>query len=120
MKGTGVQYVLAGFTHSTGFRVFAFEGVADDWVRTTYSVRADLALARKYGIRVQELPLLCRAVLEQRSESDDQRAFTLTESDMTLHANLVSAAIESHRRKAPRRPFAAAAKPESTPLLDPA
>ena len=119
MKDTGMQYTLAGFTHNTGFRVFAFEGVADDWVRTVYSVKADLALARKHGIRVQELPLLCRAVLERRSEHDDQRAFIFTEEDMALHSNLVSATLQSQKRKAPRRPFAAAT-PESAPSVDPA
>lgn len=97
MKRPGMRYLLSGFTENTGIRVFAFEGVTDDWVRTAYSVTADLALARKYGIRVQELPLLCRGVLERRSD-DDQRAFTLAEGDMTMHADLVRAAIESHKK----------------------
>ena len=119
MRAMAVQYVLAGFTQDTGFRIFAFERVADDWVRTSYSVSADLALARKHGIRVQELPLLCRGVLERRSEGDDQRAFTFTEGDMTLHANLVSAEIEAQKRKAPRRRFVAAT-PESASPVQPA
>jgi hypothetical protein len=109
MKGKGVHYILTGFTHRIGFRVFSFDGVAADWVRTTYSVRADLTLARKHGIRVQELPLLCHGILERRSEDDQQRAFTFTEDDMTVHANLVSAALEANKRKASRRHFAAAA-----------
>lgn len=111
-----MQYILTGFTHSTGFRVFAFDGVADHWVRTAYSVRADLALARKHGIRVQELPLLCRGLLEQRSEDDDKRAFTFTEGDMTLHADLVRAALEANKRKAPRRPFTAATPESASPV----
>ena len=104
-----MHYILTGFTHSTGFRVFSFDGIAADRVRTTYSVRADLTLARKHGIRVQELPLLCHGILERRSKDDEQRAFTFTEDDMTLHANLVSAALEASKRKASRRHFAAAA-----------
>lgn len=104
-----MHYILTGFTHSTGFRVFSFDGIAAGFLRTGYSVRADLSLARKYGIRVQELPLLCHGILERRSEDDQQRAFTFTEDDMTLHANLVSAALEANKRKAPRRHFAAAA-----------
>ena len=63
-----MQYILTGFTHDMGFRVFAFEGVGEDRVRTEYRVKADLALIRRYGIRVQELPLLCRAVLERHSD----------------------------------------------------
>ncbi len=102
-----MHYLLTGFTHSTGFRVFAFDGVTDRWVHTAYSVRADLALAMKYGIRVQELPLLCHGILERRGEHDDHRAYTFTEGDMATHANLVSAALEASKRKAPRRHFAA-------------
>jgi hypothetical protein len=119
MKGTGMQYILTGFTQDIGFRVFAFEGVTDQWVRTAYSVKADLALARKHGIRVQELPLLCRGLLDRRIEDDDRRAFTFTEGDMTIHSNLVSAALESHKKKAPRRPFAAAT-PQSASSAHPA
>ena len=59
-----MQYILTGFTHDMGFRVFAFEGIGEDRVRTEYKVRADLALIHRYGIRVQELPLLCRGILE--------------------------------------------------------
>lgn len=111
-----MQYILTGFTQDTGFRVFAFEGVTDHWVRTPYSVRADLALARKHGIRVQELPLLCRGLLDRRSDDDDQRTFTFTEGDMTIHSDLVSAALEAHKKKAPRRPFAAAASESASSL----
>ena len=106
-----MQYILTGFTHNSGFRTFAFEGIADDRVRTAYSVNADVTLARKHGIRVQELPLLCRAVLERRSEDDDGRAFTFTEGDMALHLSLVRDAIESQTKKAPSRRFGPA-KPE--------
>ncbi len=116
MKPTAVQYVLAGFTQDTGFRVFTFECVADDWARTAFSVSADLALARKHGIRMQELPLLCRGVLERRSEGDDQRAFTFTEGDMTIHSTLVTAALEAQKRKSPRKRFAAAGAESASPV----
>lgn len=111
-----MQYVLAGFTQDTGFRVFSFERVADDWARTPYSVKADLALARKYRIPMQELPLLCRGVLERHSEDDDARAFTLTEEDMTVQADLVRAAIEANKRKAPRRHFTAPTSESTSPV----
>jgi hypothetical protein len=95
-----MQYTFTGFTHDAGFRVFAFEGIGEDRVRLPYSVKADLALARKYGIRVQELPLLCREVLEQRTGADGQ-AFTYLECDMSVRATAVAAMTERHR-KAPR------------------
>jgi hypothetical protein len=99
-----MDYILTGFTHDVGFRVFAFEGIAEDRVRTAYSVRADLALIRKYGIRVQELPLLCRKVLERREGQDPQRTFTYTEAEMRLRADACAAEAASQKRKAPRKP----------------
>ncbi|MBI4876752.1 MAG: hypothetical protein HY822_19115 [Acidobacteria bacterium] len=100
------QFVLRGFSQVTGFRVFAFEGVAADRTRALYSVRVDMALTRQYGIRLQELPLLCRDVLDRRDEDGGVRAFTYTEEDMSLHAKECAAAREGAalRKKAPRRP----------------
>lgn len=96
-----MQYILVGFTHDVGFRVFAFEGIAEHRVRAVYSVRADLALVRKYGIRVQELPLLCRTILEQREVSDAQRMFTFTEAAMSRRAEARAAEAALHIKKKP-------------------
>lgn len=100
-----MRYVLTGFTHDMGFRVFAFDGVGEDRVRSAYRVRTDLALIRRYGIRMQELPLLCRGILERRVE-DEERAFTYTEADMRLHADVCAARdAEAKKKKAAfRRP----------------
>jgi hypothetical protein len=95
-----MQYTLTGFTHDAGFRVFAFEGIGEGRVRLPYSVKVDMALARKYGIGVQELPLLCREVLEQRTGADGQ-AFTYLECDLSVRATAVAEMTE-RRRKAPR------------------
>jgi hypothetical protein len=114
-----MQYILTGVTHSMEFRVFAFDCVTDHWVRTAYRVRADLALARKHGIPIQELPLLCRAVLERRSEDDDRRAFTFTEDDMSLHRSLVRAALEAGKKKTPRGRSAAATSDSSSSVRPP-
>ncbi len=103
-KGTNMLYILTGFTHDLGFRVFAFERIGEDRVRTAFSVRADLALARKYGIRTQELPLLCRSVLEQHDGSDTERIFTYTEAAMSLRADLCAVEAAAQKRKPPRRP----------------
>lgn len=86
-KASSLQFAFVGFTQSTGRRVFEFECVAPSRVRTQYSVSADLALARKYGIKMQELPLICRAVLEQRSAEADLQVFNLTELDMSVIAH---------------------------------
>lgn len=101
-----MQFILTGFTQDMGFRVFAFERTSEDRVRTRYTVRADLALIRRYGIRVQELPLLCRSLLERRDSGDQPRALTFTEDEMSLHAKDCAMAREAaaQKRKPPRRP----------------
>jgi hypothetical protein len=113
-----MQYILTGFTQDTGFRVFAFEGVAVGQIRTVFTVRADLALSRRYGIAMQELPLLCRSLLDRQDESGpsqdeagehdalDKHALTFTEEEMRACADKRAAdrALAALRRKAPRRP----------------
>jgi len=105
-----MQFILTGFTQEREFRVFAFEGIAADRVRTPFTVRANLALSRTYGIRLQELPLMCRGILEHREEGpevgDPENALTFTEEAMRLHAsNCVAArALAAQKKKAPRRP----------------
>ena len=101
-----MQYVLTGFTHDMGFRVFAFERIGEDRIRTTFTVKTDLALIRRYGIRLQDLPLMCRGILEQETEGEVSRALTFTEDAMSLHAKNSAAArdLAAQKRKAPRRP----------------
>ncbi len=101
-----MQFILTGFTQDREFRVFAFEGIAADRVRTLFTVRADLALSRTYGIRLQELPLMCRGILERREESEEQNSLTFTEDAMRLHASntLAARALATQKKKAPRRP----------------
>jgi len=101
-----MQFVLTGFTQDLGCRVFAFEGIAVDRARTPFTVRADLGLIRRYGIQIQELPLLCRSVLERRDEASAAQAFTFTEEEMSSWATARAAAKDeaAHRRRPPRRP----------------
>jgi hypothetical protein len=98
-----MQFILTGFTQDIGFRVFAFEGISDDRSRTAFIVRTDLALIRKYGIRVQELPLLCRGLLERREESEKERTLTFTEEGMRLHADHAAAERDAAKRRKPAR-----------------
>jgi hypothetical protein len=106
-----MQFILTGFTQDTGFRVFAFEGVAIGQIRTVFTVRADLALSRRYGIAMQELPLLCRSLLDRQGEGGEQNvsekhALTFTEEQMRACADKRAAdrALAALKRKAPRRP----------------
>jgi len=81
-----MQFILTGFTQDMGFRVFAFERMGEDRIRTKYTVRADLALILRYGIRLQELPLLCRGLLERRENGEEASTLTFTEDEMCLYA----------------------------------
>lgn len=100
-----MQFVLTGFTHDLGFRVFAFERIGEDRIRTRFTIRTDLALIRRYGIRLQELPLMCRGILERRDEGEKNRAVTFTEGQMRLYAQDSAAARDkaAQKRKPPRR-----------------
>ena len=101
-----MRYILTGFTHDSEFRIFAFEYIGEDRARTEYTVKANLVLIRKYGIRVQELPLLCRGILERRIAGEEQRTFTYTEADMSSFCADARAAKDAaaQKKKTPRRP----------------
>jgi hypothetical protein len=100
-----MQFVLTGFTPNAGFRIFAFQGIAEDRKRTEFTVTADLSLIRIYGIMTQELPLLCRELLERSVLSrPEDRALALTEADMRLHADhLAAGRAEADRKKSLRK-----------------
>ena len=99
-----MHYAFTGFTSDTGFRVYDFDVIDDDRVRTAYTVRADLTLVRQYGISLQELPLLCRGILEQRIlVNDGEHTLTYTQAEMRVHADARSAKAE--KLKAARRPW---------------
>lgn len=99
-----MQYTLAGFTHQMGVRTFAFVCTNDEKQKSEFRVRADLALIQRYGIRVQDLPLLCLGVLERRDEADDRRTFTYTEADMRSYAEARAIRdAEAEKKKVPRK-----------------
>lgn len=101
-----MEYLLTGFTHEKDFRVFSFESVGTDKVWTKRTVRADLAIARKHGIALQELPLLCRGLLDRAETDAENLSLTLTEVDIrTLADERASArAMAAAKRKPPVRP----------------
>jgi hypothetical protein len=55
---------------------------------------------------MQELPLLCRRLLEQRSELDEAHVLTFTEMDMSAYAkeSIAARIATSVRKKSPQRP----------------
>ena len=106
-----MEYQFTGFTHNGELREFAFDGVADDRSKTRFKVIADLGLSRKYHIAVQELPLLCRRLLEQIPDPTVGRTLTFTEADMQTLVNVRTATQRQIvHKKIQRRP-----KPAVTP-----
>ncbi|HUA17886.1 MAG TPA: hypothetical protein VMU80_24060 [Bryobacteraceae bacterium] len=105
-RSHALRFVLTGFTQDVGFRVFAFERIAENRVRIACTVRADLALSRRYGIQVQELPLLCRGLLERCGDGEPKGALTFTEEEMRSYMMGRRAAQDAaaQKRKPPRRP----------------
>jgi len=101
--GAKPQFLLTGFTQAAGIRIYAFEGRVDAR-RIDYTVEVDLALIPGYGIRIQDLPLLCRELLQQREEPGELSAVVFTEQRMRSHAEKLAIAREEaeHRKKQPR------------------
>ena len=80
-----VRFTLMGFDQNANLRRYAFQGNVDG-VRTAFTVAVDLALILRFGIHIQELPLLCRELLERQVEGQEERALTLTEKEMRVQA----------------------------------
>lgn len=102
------RYILTGFSNDQHFRQYAFEGVGEDHSRTLFTVRADLALARAYGIPFQDLPLLCREFLERCVVMKDARQLTFGEEGMRAcqAERLAAKEAAAQKKRPPRRPAA--------------
>lgn len=99
-----MTFTLSGFTEGNGLRRFAFQCVGNDRSRRMIIVRADVSLARKHDIRLQELPLICLRLLESFEDESIAEAITLTEDQMIAVQTLARNAAEKKVRKPPRRP----------------
>lgn len=117
-EGAKPQFLLTGFTQAAGIRIYAFEGKVDAR-RFDYTVEVDLALIPGYGIRIQDLPLLCREFLEQRAKPDEISTFVFTEQRMRSHAEKLAIAREEteHRKKQPKHLASAEAETGWRPAL---
>ena len=112
-----MQFILTGFTPETRFRVFAFQGIAADRTRTNFTVRADLNLIRTHGILIQDLPVICKRLLEWQSEGDRDLASTLTitEDQMRVHADICTSERAAGKTLKPNSK-SPNSSPSSTPL----
>ena len=112
-----MRFALTDFFQDGVFRVFAFDRVPASEGSGRYWVKADMTLARRYGISLQELPLLCRAALETGVTTGDQHTITYTVTEMMEFADKRAAAAAARQRKPhpPRR-----ARPEEAARQAPA
>jgi hypothetical protein len=106
------QFLLTGFTQTAAIRVYAFERRVDARL-LDYTVEVDLALISGYGIRIQELPLLCRELLQQKEQPDEIGAYIFTEQRMRSRAEELAAVKEEADRRKKERRSAASADPET-------
>jgi len=102
MKPT--TFLLTGFRNEKGARIYAFDGVGPDRIRIPCTVVADLALIRKYNVRVQELPLLCRGLLDRQETVPANTRLELNEHELSSHATRLAEAKLAHdAKRAPHR-----------------
>jgi hypothetical protein len=100
-----MDFVFSGFRQAGTFREYTFEGIAEDRSRSRFLVNADLNLARRHGITLQELPLLCLHLLEGLDTLSPAEPIEFTEEAMkTLAAERAAIAKAAALKKRPWRP----------------
>lgn len=101
-----MRFALTDFFQDGIYRVFAFQKLPQAEGTDRYWVKADMTQARRYGISLQELPLLCRAALEVYDGTE--HAITFTAREMMLVADeRANAALSRTRKSTPFRRAAA-------------
>lgn len=88
-------FILLGFSQEDNVRHFAFQRIAADGTRTGFTVHADLLLARQFNIKLQDLPLMCRQMLDSRPDPADAAKLTVTADDMRIHVESTTAGTAS-------------------------
>ena len=103
-----MEFVLAGFRQFETVRRYYFDAVGADRIRKSIAVDADLELVRRYRIPLQELPLLCRRLLDARDKAE---SILFTETDIAQYAKDRTAAMDAslERRRARRPPVSSRA-----------
>ena len=97
-----MTFVLTGFRTFDNMRRYDFDVVIEDRSRLHVTVGADLDLIHKYRIPLQELPLLCRRLLERLTKI---KSIVFTESEMARYADeRIAETNASREKRRARRP----------------
>jgi hypothetical protein len=99
-----MTYTLTGFKDGDGLRRFSFQCLDAERAKSIVIVGADVSLARKYEIRLQELPLICLQLLENVDLAESTEAITLTEDRMIEIQLAARDAAGKKTRKTQRKP----------------
>jgi hypothetical protein len=94
------QYLLVSFEQRNNIRQYSFSGRTEEGQRHEFLVDVDLGLIRRHRIPMQEIPLLCCRLLEERAVSLQDRQITLTEAHMEI---IAERAAELKRQAEQRR-----------------
>ncbi len=94
-----MEFVLTGFRQDNNVRRYTFQGIADDRKRSEFTVGVDLALIRKHRIPMQELPLLCRCLLQGQPLDEVAGPLMFTENDMLGYSSRRAAEQEVAEQK---------------------
>jgi hypothetical protein len=79
------QFKLLGFSQQGNIRQFLFQR-DDSGERSVCTVQADLALARKFNLAVQDLPLFCTRLLQTEADAQPVKSLSLSEAQMRIHS----------------------------------
>jgi hypothetical protein len=100
-----MEISINGFRQTGSLRHYLFQTVAADRVRHDVVVDADLNLMRHHGISIQEMPLLCRKLIEAIEGVPPSRMI-YSEQSMAGHArDRAAAQVALALRKRPRPKF---------------
>lgn len=111
-----MHYKLLGFSQTDSVRRFVFQRVLGNGTASAeYTLIANVALARKFRVTLQELPSLCARLLEARPEDSPSGTIWLTDTDLSVHAaaNLAAARQGAAKRALQSRRAAIAAAARS-------
>jgi hypothetical protein len=87
-----MNYILTAFKQRDSIRQYAFRGTTEDKQHRDFTVDVDLALLLRHRIPLQEIPLLCRRLLEGKPVSEQSRHLTFTPALMLEYAGRRDAA----------------------------
>lgn len=93
------DFVLSGFHQEDGIRYYIFQRPDGGGDSIEFTVDADVTLLRKYGIVLQELPLLCRHLLEKQEAGSLARTVTFSEDLMKEQADQRAAVKQAAQQK---------------------